>query len=82
MARTDDRLERDRTTVDTAWNTMSRLIAGMVLYGGIGWLLGLWLGNPRAFAAIGLVVGMALSLYLVHVRLSAASGERQTPDSK
>lgn len=51
---------------------MSHLMAGIVLYGGIGWLLSLWLGHRSALIAIGVVVGAVLSTILVHTRISHA----------
>ncbi len=71
MANAAERVERDRSTVDAAWLILSRLIAGIVLYGGIGWLLSLWLGHRAALVATGVIIGIALSLFLVYVRLHA-----------
>ncbi len=58
---------------DTAWLIIGRLIAGVAIYGGIGWLLGLWLGNETLFAAIGVVFGLAASLLLIYYRLTHES---------
>lgn len=49
---------------------MSHLMAGIVLYGGLGWLLGQWLGHTSAFVAVGVIVGVFLSMVLVYVRIS------------
>lgn len=46
-------------------------MAAILLYGGIGYLLGMWLGHRALFVAGGVLVGMALGLYLVHVKLQA-----------
>lgn len=70
MARNVDRGGRDREAADHAWMIVSHLLAGIVLYGGIGWLLSLWLGHRAVFVAAGVILGSALSLYLVHVRVS------------
>lgn len=70
MAGNVDRGERDRETADHAWMIVSHLLAGILLYGGIGWLLSLWLGHRAVLVASGVIVGSALSLYLVHVRIS------------
>ena len=70
MARDVDRGGRDRETADHAWMIVSHLLAGILLYGGIGWLLSLWLGHRAALVATGVIVGSALSLYLVHVKVS------------
>ncbi len=69
MAGNDVRDGRARTPNETAWMITGRLVAGMVLYGGIGWLLGRWLGHEPLFIAGGLLIGMAASLYLVYARL-------------
>lgn len=51
---------------------MSHLMSGIVLYGGIGWLLGQWLGHTSAFVAVGVIVGVFLSMVLVFARISHA----------
>lgn len=50
-----------------AWAVLGTLIAGMAVWGGIGWLLDWWLGTS-AFVPIGVIVGMAGAIYLVVVR--------------
>jgi F0F1-type ATP synthase assembly protein I len=49
------------------WNVVSYLITGPVLFGGIGWALDAWLGTSW-LVAVGILGGMALSLYLVWFR--------------
>ena len=49
------------------WNVVSYLISGPVLFGGIGWALDHWL-DTGLFTPLGILAGMALSLYLVWVR--------------
>ncbi len=51
---------------------MGNLIAGMVCYGGLGWLLGRWFGNQPVLTAIGFVFGLAAGTYLVFIRLGLA----------
>lgn len=68
----------DRATADAAWSAMSSLIAGMLIYGGLGWLVGHWLGNEAPFIAGGLLIGMALALYSVFTRLGALGSEPPT----
>lgn len=53
-----------RVTHHEAWGIFSRMIAGMALYGVIGWLLGRWLGHPTPGLAIGVLVGLGLGIYL------------------
>lgn len=68
----------DRGTADAAWSAMSSLIAGMLIYGGLGWLVGHWLGNEAPFVAGGILIGIALALYSVFARLGALSSEPPT----
>lgn len=43
------------------------ILAGMLVYGGAGWLLARWLHLP-ALLPIGLVFGLVFAGYLVYVR--------------
>jgi F0F1-type ATP synthase assembly protein I len=54
---------------DAAWSIFSSLLAGIALYGGLGWVLSLWLGNRPLLVAGGVLLGLFLALYLVHKRL-------------
>lgn len=56
-----------RLEESAAWSVVSYLISGPVLFGGIGWLLDHWLGTAF-LVVVGLLVGMAASLYLVWFR--------------
>ena len=49
------------------WNVVSYLISGPVMFGGIGWALDNWLGTAF-FVPVGILAGMAASLYLVWFR--------------
>lgn len=48
-------------------NIFAYLLSGVVLFGGLGWLLDRWL-DTSFIVAIGMLGGTALSLYLVWVR--------------
>jgi F0F1-type ATP synthase assembly protein I len=50
-----------------AWGVVGYLVAGTLLYGGLGWLLDALLGTGFLLP-IGLVLGMALALYLTVMR--------------
>jgi F0F1-type ATP synthase assembly protein I len=63
---------------DAAWAAVSHLAAGILLYGGIGWLLGLWLGNQSAFVAGGVVFGVALAMFMLFRRLGPSPAEPET----
>jgi ATP synthase protein I len=47
---------------------ISYLISGIVLYGGIGWLLDRWLDFDSLFLPIGVVLGVAAGGYLGYMR--------------
>jgi len=64
---TDDHWKDPRE--GTGWAITSYLIGGMVLYGGIGWLIGRWTGFAGAFP-IGLLLGLGLALALVIFRFT------------
>lgn len=49
------------------WNVVSYLITGPAMFGGIGWGLDRWLGTSWLIV-VGILGGMALSLYLVWFR--------------
>lgn len=51
----------------SAWNAMSYVITGPVMFGGIGYGLDDWLGTSW-LVVVGILGGMALSLYLVWFR--------------
>ena len=52
---------------DAAWRSVAYLISGPLVYGGIGYLLDRWLGTTW-IVGVGIVGGMALSLYLIWFR--------------
>jgi ATP synthase protein I len=47
------------------------LLAGMLVWGGIGWLVDHWVGTKGIFAGIGAVVGVGSGVYLIVRRLGA-----------
>ncbi|WP_084960818.1 AtpZ/AtpI family protein [Thermoactinospora rubra] len=66
MSEQERRPEDDgRDFADAAWSVPSYLLAGMAIYGGIGWLLDRWLGTS-AFFLIGIVLGTVLAGYLCY----------------
>ena len=50
-----------------AWNALSLILSGMLVWGGIGWLLSRWLDN-RLPLALGLVIGTGAGTALVWLR--------------
>lgn len=51
-----------------AWSALGSLLAGPIVWGGVGYLLDHWLGTGRALTAVGVVVGSLTSFYIVYVR--------------
>jgi ATP synthase protein I len=45
------------------------MIGGMILYGGIGWLIGRWTGLPILFP-VGMIAGLAFSIVLIILRVT------------
>ncbi|WP_442874938.1 AtpZ/AtpI family protein [Actinoplanes sp. NBC_00393] len=50
---------------------LSYLIAGLLVWGGIGWLVDHFVGTRGIFAGIGSVLGIAGGVYLIVRRLGA-----------
>ncbi|HNA97931.1 MAG TPA: AtpZ/AtpI family protein [Marmoricola sp.] len=57
------------------WVVVSHLIAGVALYGFLGWLLDQWLGTTY-IVGIGIVLGAALGSYLTIVRVTRAQSRK------
>jgi F0F1-type ATP synthase assembly protein I len=51
-----------------AWSVTGTLLSGVLVWGGVGWLLDRWLGSDGLFLPIGMLLGMGLGIYLVYVR--------------
>jgi F0F1-type ATP synthase assembly protein I len=47
------------------------MLSGMAVWGGAGWLLDRWL-DIKVFLPVGIILGMAVSIYLVVVKYGAA----------
>lgn len=58
---------RSSREADQAWRAFAYLLSGPLLYGGAGWLLDQWLGTAFLLP-LGIVGGMALSVYLIWFR--------------
>jgi ATP synthase protein I len=51
------------------WRILSYMLGGMILYGGIGWLIGRWIGVPVLFP-VGMLAGLAGSIALIILRVT------------
>jgi F0F1-type ATP synthase assembly protein I len=49
---------------DIVWSIIGTLVAGVLAWGFIGWLLDRWLGTGY-LVAVGIIVGMAGAMYLI-----------------
>jgi F0F1-type ATP synthase assembly protein I len=49
---------------DVVWSIIGTLVAGVLAWGGIGWLLDRWLGT-EFLVAVGVIVGAAGAFYLI-----------------
>ena len=76
----DGRRPRSSEAADVAWSVTSYLLAGMLVWGGLGWLVDRWRGSGPVFLPIGVLVGVAAALYLVHIRTQQTTGPLGLPD--
>jgi ATP synthase protein I len=58
----------------TGWSITSTLLAGMLVWGAIGYLIDRLVGTVHIFTGIGFVVGAAGGIYIVYLRYGR--GER------
>jgi F0F1-type ATP synthase assembly protein I len=56
---------------EMVWSIIGTLVAGVLAWGGIGWLLDRWLGT-RYLVAVGILLGMAGAFYLIIKRYGAS----------
>jgi F0F1-type ATP synthase assembly protein I len=54
--------------VGTAWALIGTLASGILVWGGVGYLLDRWIGFEYLFLPIGMLIGVSASIYLVYVR--------------
>ena len=55
----------------------SSLLAGLLLYGGIGLLIDRLAGTGKVFTAVGMIVGAVLGIYLIYVRYGRVDGTKR-----
>lgn len=53
---------------DVAWGMVSTLVAGPLVWGGIGMLIDSLVGTTRIFLPLGIALGFVVSFYIVYVR--------------
>lgn len=62
----------------TAWSITGTLLAGILVWGGIGFLVDRWAGFDGLFLPIGMLIGLAGSIYIVYVRYGRDESNGQT----
>ncbi len=58
----------------TAYAIIGTLLAGLLVWGGIGYLVDRLVGTEPVFLAIGLLLGMAGGIYLVYLKYGREDG--------
>ena len=62
----DQSPERQPSGADQGWSVIGYLLAGMLIWGGVGWLIDEWLNVPKHLGAfVGGVLGAAAGIYLI-----------------
>ncbi|WP_245736565.1 AtpZ/AtpI family protein [Micromonospora pattaloongensis] len=61
----------ERSGADAGWAALGYLLGGMIVWGGIGWLVDRWLGLPNVGLLIGLIGGTVAGVYLTVKKLGA-----------
>ena len=59
----------------TGWGIASTLLAGILVCGGLGYLIDLLIGAGRVFFAVGMVAGGVVGVYLVYVQYGRRDGD-------
>jgi ATP synthase protein I len=54
---------------NAGWSALGTLLGGILVWGGVGWLLDKWLGIPNHLGLlVGMIVGITAALYIVMKR--------------
>jgi F0F1-type ATP synthase assembly protein I len=54
--------------VGTAWALTGTLASGILVWGGVGYLVDRWIGFEYLFLPIGMLIGVATGIYVVYLR--------------
>ncbi|MBA3368764.1 MAG: AtpZ/AtpI family protein [Geodermatophilaceae bacterium] len=66
---------------NTGYAVVGTLMSGIVVWGGIGWLLDRWFDTVM-FAALGVVMGAVLGIYLVMVKYAQLPPSRDSRETE
>lgn len=67
--------ERANTPQGDPWHAFGYVVAGVLAYGLLGWLVDRWLGTSFV-VAIGILIGAGLGIYMTIARFDALPGWR------
>jgi F0F1-type ATP synthase assembly protein I len=68
--RSDEPAERQPSGADVGWGITGTMLSGIIVWGGVGWLLDRWL-ETRFFTLVGTLLGLTVAIYLVVVKYGA-----------
>jgi ATP synthase protein I len=51
-----------------AWDVIGLLLAGILVCGGLGWLLDRWLHLEDLFRPIGMILGLGIAIWLTYLK--------------
>lgn len=61
--------------MDSGWIMATELVSATFIWGGIGWLLDMWLSTDPWLMSLGFVLGFAAGFYLVYLRSTGRIGK-------
>jgi len=70
----DQRRDSAWSGLGTGWSITSTLIAGMLAWGGIGYLVDRLAGLHQVFLPIGIILGGVGGIYIVYLRYGRGDG--------
>jgi F0F1-type ATP synthase assembly protein I len=69
-----DRRDGAWSGMGIGWAITSTLIAGILVWGGLGYLVDRLVGTERVFTVVGFILGAAGGIYLVYLRYGREDG--------
>lgn len=60
----------------TGWSITATMIAGILVWGGFGYLVDRLVGTTNVFLALGVILGAGCGVYLVYLRYGRGEGGR------
>jgi F0F1-type ATP synthase assembly protein I len=61
---------RQPSGADIGWGITGTMLSGIIVWGGVGWLLDRWL-ETRFFILVGTILGLTVAIYLIVVKYGA-----------